>query len=287
MDFLQQPQVVVALRMVGIGVAALILVQIARRLTDRFERRISSGELGVVKKAVDVRRAKTLGGLLRTTVSIVIWAAALLMLLEQFGVSIGPLIAAAGIGGVALGFGAQNMVRDFIGGFFILLENQYDVGDVVKVAGVAGAVEELNIRTTVLRDLEGIRHVIPNGEVRISSNLTEGFSRYLMVLPISYSDDPDKAAAIAQRVTADMRKEPDWAPKMPEELTMLGVDAYGESSIDLKCFVQTTPGDQWEVGRELLKRIKKAFDEGDITIPFPHRELIVRRDDTQGESDLT
>jgi small conductance mechanosensitive channel len=282
MELLEQPQVLIGLRVVGILVGALVLTRVTGRVIKRFEDRVASSGPGKSGGRIEAKRAQTLGGVLRATSSILVLAIAVLMSLDQIGFAITPLIAAAGIGGLAFGFGAQNLVRDVIAGFFILLENQYDVGDVVRIAGVSGTVEELKIRTTILRDIEGARHVIPNGEIRVSSNLTKGFSRYVLVLPISYSDNPDEAIAVAERVTRQMRGEDTWASSMSQDLTVLGVDNYGDSSIDIKCYIQTPPGDQWAVGRELRKRIKKAFDNEGISIPFPHRDIVIRGEGPNG-----
>lgn len=270
------PWAVAALKVAVILAAALVLSRLGGRVIHRVEKKITEGEEEGLDALIQAKRAQTLGGVLRAALSILIWALAALTALDQVGVDIGPLIAAAGIGGLALGFGAQNLVRDFIAGFFILFEKHYDVGDVVRIVNVAGAVEEVKMRTTVLRDLEGVRHVIPNGEIRVSSNLTKGFSRYVIVLPVPYDADVDAAIEITRGATEAMRQEDDFRDLILAPLEVLGMDNYGESQIDVKVYVETVPGKQWQVGRELRRRIKLAFDKAGISIPFPHREIIVR-----------
>jgi small-conductance mechanosensitive channel len=277
----------VALKVAVILAAALVLSRLGGRIIRRVEKHITDDDEEGLDALIQAKRAQTLGGVLRTALIILVWALASLTALDQVGVDIRPLIAAAGIGGLALGFGAQNLVRDFIAGFFILFEKQYDVGDVVRIVNVAGAVEEVKLRTTVLRDLEGVRHVIPNGEIRVSSNLTKGFSRYVIVLPVPYDADVDVAIDIAREATEVMRQEDDFRDLILAPLEVLGMDNYGESQIDVKVYVETTPGKQWQVGRELRRRIKLAFDKAGISIPFPHREIIVRNAQDGGGSSFT
>ncbi|MGI9539545.1 MAG: mechanosensitive ion channel family protein, partial [Miltoncostaeaceae bacterium] len=195
------------------------------------------------------------------------------------GLNVGPLLAAAGIAGVALGFGAQTLVKDWIAGFFIVFERQFDLGDWVEVAGLGGTVEEINLRSTVLRSLDGTRHVISNNQVQISSNHTKLYSRYLFVLGVAYDADLELAQRLIAEVGESMRQDPRFAGSMEGPVTVLGVDDYGEFSIDIKAYVQTTPGEQWRIGRELRERLKAALDEAGIEIPFPHRELIIRSAD--------
>lgn len=283
-DFLTDPTLIRSVKVLGILVGAFLLTRLARVAIGRFEKRFTEGEPpAALETIIHRKRAQTLGSLLRTALAILIWLVAGLTVLDQVGVNVGPLIAAAGIGGIALGFGAQNLVRDVIAGFFILLESQYDVGDVVRVADVSGAVEEIKLRTTILRDLQGIRHVVPNGEVRVSSNLTKGFSRYLIDLPVPYEEDVDKAIELARQAAEEMRAEDEFRDEILGPLEVLGVDNYGESSIDVKLYVETQPGEQWRIGRELRKRIKKAYDRAGVSIPYPHREVIMRQADSQQE----
>lgn len=254
-----------------IVIAALVLGGmamhwIARRLVRRFERRIS-GTLPAGSPGL--KRAKTLAALLGASATVVIWVVVLMTVLEQAGVPVGPLLAAAGIGGIALGFGAQHLVRDLVAGFCILLENQYDVGDEITAVGVAGTVEAITLRTTVLRSLDGSRHVVANGEIRVSSNRTKVYSRYLFVLPLPYDVDVDRAVAVAREAADELRADRAFALDMLGPLQVLGIDAFGEQSIDVKLYVETRPGRQDVVGRELRRRLKLALDREGIPLPFP------------------
>jgi small conductance mechanosensitive channel len=178
--------------------------------------------------------------------------------------------------GVALGFGAQTLVKDWIGGFFILLERQFDVGDWVEVANVDGTVEEVNLRSTVLRSLDGARHVVSNGEIQLSSNHTRGYSRYVFELPVPYEADLDTAVQVLRSAGEELRLDPTFRDLITGPIEVLGVDRYGESSVDVKAYIETVPGEHWRVGRELRGRLKLALDAAGIDIPFPHREIIMR-----------
>ncbi len=261
-----------------IGIA-LLLQWIIRLSIRRFVRKLGVEGMDAAR-AIEQKRTQTIAGVLRTASTALIWGLAVLLILGQIpGIDLGPLLAAAGIGGVAIGFGAQSLVRDVISGFFILLEDQYHVGDIVELAGVSGLVEKITLRTTVVRDLNGQRHVIPNGEVTVSSNFTSGFSRYLFDLPVPYEEDVDRAIGIVRAVADDMRKEPDFAGVMLGPLTVLGVDDYADSQVSVKMYIETMPGKQWETGREFRRRIKLAYDDAGISIPYPHRQIIVRYED--------
>ena len=241
-----------------IVVIALILTRVIIVAAGRLSRRIEAGE----GPASDLqRRAQTLASVTRSGLLLVVWVVAATSILSQAGVAVGPILAAAGILGVALGFGAQNLVRDFLGGFFILLENQYDVGDIVVVAGVEGAVEAVNLRTTILRGEDGVRHVIPNGEVRVSSNSSKAFSRYMLRIPVPYGQDVDRAIAVARRVAEQMRMDDPYRRLITRPFRVLGVDGYGTSGMEVSCYVETLPGEQQIVGRELRRRVAVAFAE--------------------------
>ena len=267
MDWIRDNEWAQRLIVIGLDVlAGVLLTWIARRLVARFERRVG-GTLPPGSRGL--KRAHTLAALLSASATVVIWVVVLITVLEQTGVPVGPLLAAAGIGGIALGFGAQTLVRDLVAGFCILLENQYDVGDEIVVAGVEGTVEAITLRTTVLRSLDGGRHVVSNGEVRVSNNRTKLYSRYVFVLPLPYDVDVDRAIEVARGAADLMRTETQWATDMLGPLQVLGVDAFSELSVDVKLYVETRPGRQDAVGRELRRRIMQALvREG---IPFPFR----------------
>lgn len=252
----------------------LFVVWVLRWLVGRFVRRLTSGTLELAEH--NRKRAQTITLVLRAVITVLLLTIALLLALSRAGINIAPLLAAAGVGGVAIGFGAQNIVRDTLEGIFILVEDQFHVGDVVKVADVSGVVEKITLRTTTLRGLDGRVHSVPNGEIRVSTNLTKGYSRYLIDLPVPYEADIDGVTALVRDVVEKMRMEEEYAPAILGPLEVLGVDDYGPSEILLKMYVNTLPGRQWVVGRELRRRIKKAYDEAGISIPYPHREVIVK-----------
>jgi moderate conductance mechanosensitive channel len=219
------------------------------------------------------KRLKTLSRVFVITCGILILVIALFMILSELGVNIGPLIAGFGIVGVAVGFGAQYLIRDLIAGLFIIMENQYNVGDVVKIGNISGLVEEINLRRTVLRDLDGIVHFVPNGESGIVSNFTKEWSRVNLNISVSYNTDLDHAIAVINRVCKEMAEEPAWKEAIIKTPQVLRVDNLGDSGIDIKILGDTKPIMQWDVMGEMRKRLKNAFDKEGIEIPWPHMKV--------------
>jgi small conductance mechanosensitive channel len=215
------------------------------------------------------KRSDTLSGVLTASVQVIVILVFAFMLLSELGINIAPILAGVGIAGIAIGFGAQSLVKDIISGLFILIENQYRKGDVVKIADVAGLVEEINLRRTVLRDMDGIVHVVPNGEIRVASNLTKEWSRVNLNISVSYDTDLNRAIAVINRVGEELAKDPQWAPFILKPPQVLRIDNLGESGIEIKILGDTKPIKQWDVMGELRLRLKKAFDEEGIKIPFP------------------
>lgn len=222
------------------------------------------------------KRAVTLSSILKQVASITIAVIAFMMILHEFRLDIAPIIAGAGIVGLAVGFGAQSLVKDVISGFFILLENQYDVGDVISGAGVSGSVEKMNLRFTQLRDIEGRVHFIPNGEFRVISNLTRGWSRAVVDIGISYDEDVDKVQRVLVEVAEGLKADPIYGVSMIEPMEILGIESFAESAVSIRVLFKTLPGRQWPVAREFRKRVKRRFGELGIEIPFPHRVLVSR-----------
>jgi small-conductance mechanosensitive channel len=263
-----------ALKIILIFVVAYIAVRIVKvvltRLSDLLIRAREHEEEspGAVKKRVD-----TLTNVLRTIAVGIIWSVAVVMALGQMGLAIGPILAGAGIVGVAVGFGAQNLVRDVIGGFFMILENQVRVGDVAVVNGTGGLVEAVTFRTIILRDLSANVHVIPNGSITTLSNLTKGWSAYVMDIGVAYKEDTDRVVEIMRKVDEELRADPEYGPFMLEPIEVMGVDNFADSAVIIKARLKTQPVRQWAVGREYRRRLKKAFDAAGIEIPFPHRTL--------------
>lgn len=257
------------LRVVVIFLAMAILLFVLKRAMRKL-REIFQGAL---PSPAQVKRADTLTSVVRDVGRTAILAMGFLMILSELGLDMKPLLAAAGLGGLAIGFGAQNLVRDVITGFFILLENQIRVGDVVQIAGVGGLVEEVRLRTIRLRDLSGNVHVVPNGIVDKVKNMTKVFSYYLFDIGVAYREDVDEVMAVLKEVAADLQADPEFASDILEPLEMLGVDQFADSAVVIKCRIKTEPIKQWRIGREMNRRIKKTFDAKGIEIPFPHRTI--------------
>ncbi len=221
-------------------------------------------------KRDEKQREDTLISTIKAGTRVIIWLLATLLLLSEFGVDIAPLIAGAGIAGVALGFGAQSMVKDFLAGLFILIENQYRVGDVIQInRDVSGTVEEVTLRTTVLRDLDGMVHHIPNGIIEIATNMTMEYANVNLDVGVGYDTDVDKLEKIVNEVGSELAKDETWENKIQTPPTFSRVTNFGDSAIVVKIVGRTEPSKQWAVAGELRRRLKKAFDKNNIEIPFP------------------
>jgi small-conductance mechanosensitive channel len=270
--------VLTLLRIALVVVAAAVGVAVTRRLLGRVRTRVLARELAQRSLQPDSgKRLDTLFRLLQQGLAIAIWVTASLVVLRDIGVEIGPLLASAGIVGLAVGFGAQNLVRDVISGFFIILEDQIRVGDVVVINGTGGLVEQLNFRTTVLRDLAGVVHVFPNGAITTLSNMTHEWSAYVFDIAVAYHEDVDRVIGLLREVGAELRRDPVHGPQLLEEVEVFGVDQFADSAIVIKGRLKTVPIKQWEVGREFRRRVKLAFDLHGVEIPFPQRTVHVRR----------
>lgn len=222
------------------------------------------------------QKAKTLSQVVETTGKVAILIIALLSILSLLGRDITPLLASAGIAGIAIGFGAQNLVKDWLGGFFILLENQYSVDDVIKVGEHSGVVEKLDLRKTVLRNVEGSAIVIPNGEIRVVTNLTKEWSRVVMDVGIPYEEDVERAIETLREVAAEVAADPELSKLVLEPPEVLGVEALGEQKVTIRLWVKTLPSKQWTVARALRVLVKKRFDQAGIAIPYPHQVTIAK-----------
>jgi len=256
-----------------------ILAFILLKVTNLFLRRIKPIMLKHMESGSDLdnreleKRLDTLLGILRSIIKVIIWVMVGMLVLRKIGIDIAPIIAGAGIVGLAVGFGAQELVRDFIAGFFMLLENQIREGDVAIVNGTGGLVEHVGMRTIVLRDLSGVVHVFQNGKVNTLSNMTKNWSGMVFDIGVAYKEDTDKVAEVIQQVAEELRADPDFRDKILEPIEIFGVDGFGDSAVIMKARFKTVPIEQWAVGREYRRRLKKAFDEQGIEIPFPHRTI--------------
>ena len=261
------------LRVLLIVAVAYALVRMVTIAVKRFEHDLNLGTgLDALERA---KRARTLGGALTRVTTVLVVAIALLMVLREFRVDISPALTGAGIIGVALGFGAQTLVRDLIGGFFLILEDQVRVGDVASINNVGGVVEALNLRTTVLRDEEGTVHVIPNGVITTLANRSKDFSYYVVNLPLAYGEDVDAVAALVRELAEGLQAEDRYKPFILAPIEINGVDSFDEQGIRLKLRIKTAPLKQWDVGRELRRRILQAFEGRDIRMWSPKETLAI------------
>lgn len=219
------------------------------------------------------KRGVTLSRVLVGTGQVVAIFIAAFMVLSELDINIAPILAGVGVVGLAIGFGAQSLVKDVLAGVFIILENHYGVGDVVRIADVAGLVEDINLRRTVLRDLDGIVHVVPNGEIRVASNFTRGWSRVNLNISVAYGEDLDHVISVINRVGKELAEDPQWSEAVIKPPAVLRVDKLGDSGIEIKILGDTKPLRQWDVMGELRLRLKKAFDKEGIEIPWPHTKV--------------
>ncbi len=259
------------LRILGIVVGAYVAARLTVIVTRRVERAFDDDDPSTMNERE--KRAATLGKVLRNILRIVIWSVALLMVLKELKIDIGPLLAGVGIIGLAVGFGAQSLVKDIVAGMFILVENQYDVGDVIKVAGASGKVEKVTLRSTRLRDAEGKVHIIPNGSMDVVTNMTKRYSRFVLDIGVAYKEDVDEVMALLTEIGAELQADPEYGGKILEPLQVLGVQDFADSAVVIRSLFTTKPMEQWGIGREFRRRIKNTFDARGIEIPFPHQTI--------------
>jgi small conductance mechanosensitive channel len=227
------------------------------------------------------KRVQTVGGTLRRFFAILIWSATIVMDLRELDDDITPNLSGPGIAGLALGFGAQTLVKDIISGLFLITEDQVRIGDVAEINGIGGAVEEINLRTIVLRDMEGTVHHISNGEIRTLANKSRDFSYYVIDIAVGYDDDTDRIVEVVRATAGELMHDQKFAASILEPLEVLGVDAFKSSEVTLRFRIKTVPTKQWEVGRELRRRIKQAFDGNRIQIPTPQYTVRLKADPTK------
>ena len=261
-------------RVVLLIIAGIIAVKLLRAGINRLEPYlIRAGELSESVPGAAKKRIQTLTGVVWTIAVVLLWFVVALTALGQIGINIGPILAGAGVVGLAVGFGAQNLVRDLVSGFFVILENHIRVGDVAVVNGTGGLVEKISFRTVVLRDLSGVVHVFPHGTVNTLANMTKEWSGYVIDVGVAYKEDTDHVTEIMKQVADEMKAESQYGKAMLDTIEIFGVDDYGDSAVTIKARLRTLPLQQWFIGREYRRRLKKAFDASRIEIPFPHRTL--------------
>jgi len=255
-----------------IVIAAILIKSIAKKSIQRIVKAATHSDRPGTDEG-EIKRMNTIVRIFSWTVSVLITVIAFMMIAQEFGIQIAPLLASAGIVGVAIGFGGQYLVRDVITGFFLIFENQYRIGDVVNMEGLGGVVEDISLRVTTLRDMNGTVHYIPHGEIKKVSNLSKQFAKVNLNVGVSYRTDLNKLIEVINRVGSELASDPNWKDLIDEAPAFLRVDSFDDSAISVKIVGVTKPLQQWSVTGELRKRIKEAFDAEGIEIPLPQRVI--------------
>jgi small-conductance mechanosensitive channel len=256
-------------RLASILLIALVLHLISRKIIKFVIYRSRSASKPATSHE-DKQRKDTLVSIAHTSFILVLWVSVFLLILGVFGVSVGPLLAGAGVAGVALGFGAQTMVKDFLAGIFIIGENQYRIGDVIRInQTISGRVESLSLRMTSLRDLEGKVHYIPNGTIEVATNMTMEYANIELNIGVGLHTDIDQVEQIIEKVGLDMQNDPDLSKSIIDPPHMLRLDAFTDSGLVIKIMCKTQPGDQWSIKGQFLRRLKKAFEKANVETSLP------------------
>lgn len=266
-EFLRHDVPKIVLIVVGAYILIRVLRAIANKSTDLQIRKLPPG--------VRVQQVRTVAGVLTSVGVFVISFVALLMVLGQLGLNLGPMLASAGIAGLAIGFGAQTLVHDFINGFFILLENQYDIGDTVRIAGVKGTVERMSLRNTVLRDEDGTVHIVPNSAIQIVSNATRDWSQLALRVTVAYSEPSDKIVSLLKQIGADLRNSETFSQDIVSDIDVPGIDRVGNGEAEYLVLIKTRPNKQYAVSREMRRRIKEVFEKNNVQAAGPGRIYVM------------
>ncbi len=253
-------------------VVVIVLIWLLNAISRNLEKVILKRSDALRDKEAQ-KRVKTLMSIGRGIMRLILWVIFALILLKRIGIEIGPIIASAGIAGVAIGFGAQELIRDFLAGFFVLLDNQIRTDDIVVINGTTGVVEKIELRTIRLRDHSGVVHIFQHGKVNTLSNMTKEWSALVFEIGVAYKEDVDTVIAIMKSVGEDLEKDSRFSGNILEPISILGVEQLANSSIQLKVRIKTQTGEQWQTRREYMRRLKYAFDKNGIEIPFPHTTL--------------
>lgn len=251
----------------------LVLASIVVRLSGRVERVMRTMMAERLQSREEAMRIDTLARVLRYAVSVIVWIVAGMLVLSELGISIAPILGAAGVAGIAIGFGAQSLVKDYFTGIILLLENQVRVGDVIEAAGIGGLVEEVTLRYVRLRDYDGNVHFVPNGTITHITSRSREFAYSVIDVGVAYREEMDRVLEQMRAVGIEMRSDPRFGPKILEEIEIVGVERWDDSAVILRCRFKVLPLEQWSTRREYLRRLKKAFDEHGIEIPYPHLTL--------------
>lgn len=252
----------------------LILTLIALRAIHRVLPRLRETIAMRQESMEDSQRVRTLSRVVRYALTVATTVIAALLILGELGISVAPILGAAGVAGIAIGFGAQSLVKDYFTGFFLLLENQIRHGDVVEAGGKSGVVEELTLRYLRLRDYSGNVHFVPNNTISTVTNMSMGFAYAVVDADVAYGENVDRVIAVMRTVGEAMRQDPQFAPRILDELEIAGVDQWADSALVIRCRFRVAPLQQWNVRREFLQKLKEAFDREGIEIPYPHLKII-------------
>lgn len=258
---------IVILLIVVLRISSALVSKLRHVLIKRMAYRREEPDLEIEK------RLNTLMGIVRKTTRIIIWSIFGMIFLEKININIAPILTGAGIVGLAVGFGSQELVRDFIAGFFILLEDGIRTGDVVTLNGTSGKVERIELRTITLRDSSGVVHIFQNGKINTISNMTKGWSAMLFNIGVAYKEDLNRVMQLMKEVGDSMYAEDEFKSQMLDTMEVSGLNSFGDSSLIIRGRIRTKPGQQWGIGREYRKRLKEAFDAHNIEIPFPHQTI--------------
>lgn len=266
-SFLRHDAPKILLVLIGAYILTKILRAISRKSAEIHIRKLPSG--------VSVQQFRTVTGVVTSVGVFVIFFVAALEVLSLLGLNLGPMLASAGIAGLAIGFGAQTLVHDFINGFFILLENQYDIGDIVRIASVKGTVERMSLRNTVLRDDDGTVHIVPNSSIQIVSNMTRDWSQLAMRITVAYSEPSDKIVALLKQIGDEVRHDERFAADVVSDIDVPGIDRVGNGEAEYLMLVKTRPNKQYAVSRELRRRIKECFEKNNVQAAGPGRIYVM------------
>lgn len=258
------------IRIVGIAAGAYVVLRIVKLAVSQIESFVEERDASAIEVQ---KRARTLGKIINNAAAVIVISVSIMMILSEFGMNVTPIITGAGIVGLAVGFGAQNLVRDVISGFFLILEDQIRVGDVANVNGTGGTVEAIRLRTTILRDFYGTVHIFPNGEIKQVANMTKEFSYGVVDVAVAHKENVDEVMARLKEIGDELAEDPKFKPSILAPFEVLGVDNIDDSKIVIKTRIKTLPLHQWATARELRRRIKNAFDRYNIEIPFPHMSI--------------
>jgi small conductance mechanosensitive channel len=267
MNFLRHDAPKIVFVLVGAYLLTRLLRAIARRSADLHIRKLPQG--------VRVQQVRTVASVVTSIGVFVIFFVAALTVLPILGLNLGPMLASAGIAGLAIGFGAQTLVHDFINGFFILLENQYDIGDTVRIAGVKGTVERMSLRSTILRDEDGTLHTVPNSAIQIVSNMTRDWSQLALRVTVAYSESSDRVVKLLKEVGTEIRNDPNYADDIVSDIEVPGIDRVGNGEAEYLMLIKTRPNKQYPVSRELRRRIKECFEKNNVQAAGPGKVYVI------------